>query len=72
MTIGSDGTPYKQQKGAHRLIIAQHYQLASVPVKIVSIDYSWAKRHLRSRKGSLNALLQAAVDADERGTGPRA
>lgn len=65
VTIGSDGTPYLQRGGTHRTLIAQHYQIARVPVRVVSVDEGWAAQHLQARSGSLASLLQAANDADE-------
>ena len=64
VTIGYDGTPHLLRGGTHRTLIAQHYELAAVPVRIMSVSYSWAKRHLRPRTGSLTSLLQVAIDAD--------
>ena len=68
VTIGSDGTPYLQRGGTHRTLIAQHHQIARVPVRVVSVDEGWAVQHLQPRSGSLASALQAAIDGDERTT----
>lgn len=64
LTIGADGTLYKRGGGTHRLLIAQHFQIARIPVRIVSIDREWAKTHLQSRSGALSSLIESALQLE--------
>ena len=63
ISIASDGSPVLRNGGTHRTLIAQHLEVAVVPVRIVTIDRSWAERNLTARGRPLTRQLQDALAA---------
>lgn len=61
VSIGSSGELYLRKGGTHRILIAQHYGIKEVPVRIISIDETWAAQHLQPRRGKLADVLQSAL-----------
>lgn len=64
VTVGSKGTIYFLKGGTHRLYMARNLHIPRIPVRVVSIDESWGREVLRFRTGSIESLLQAALDND--------
>lgn len=61
VSIASDGSPVLRNAGTHRLLIAQHLGVPEVPVRVMTIDRSWAHRNLTARGRPLTRQLTDAL-----------
>ena len=64
VVIGADGTRHLYLGGTHRTLLAQIFGITTVPVRVMAVNDSWSKRHLRSRIGSLERRLREALEAN--------
>lgn len=64
IAIYPDEEVVRMYGGTHRTIIAQLYNLPSIPCRVDVMSHSWVQRNLRGRRGTLVEAIDAALSGD--------